>query len=409
LSLVPEMSIAENLFLGTWPTGPVGIRRAEMLARATEALGLAGLGELDPRRTVASLSIATQQLVEIARALMHRPQLLILDEPTSSLAAAEVNLVLDVVKRLAAEGVAVIYVSHRMAEIRQIAETATVMRDGAIVDTFPVGDRSTADIVALMLGEAAAETVATGRFEPDREVVLSVRGLDVPPKLTGVDLELRRGEILGVSGVLGAGRSELLRALAGVEKVTAGRIEVFGTEVRRPTRARMQSLGIGFTPEGRKDEGIIGPLSVAENIVLTDWRSVRGPVGLSTSAVSGAAREIVRKLAVKTASPSTPIENLSGGNQQKAVIGRWLHAGSRIMLLDEPTRGVDVEAKAQIYDLVRALAAQGTSVVFVSSEVEELVAVCDRVVVLRGGRVAEEFRAPGIALDQLLTASIKEH
>lgn len=409
LSLVPEMSVAENLFLGNWPSGLGGIQRTVMQSQAREALATAGLSGLDPRQTVASLSIATRQLVEIARALMHRPRLLILDEPTSSLATAEVAVVLDVVKRLAREGVAVVYVSHRMAEIRQICETATVMRDGEVIETFTVGEYSTAEIVHLMLGEVTEELNATGRFRQDTDVVLSVRGLDVPPKLAGIDLDLHRGEILGVSGVLGSGRSELLRAIAGVDKITAGTITAFGAEVRRPTRARMQRLGIGFTPEGRKDEGIVSPLSVAENIVFTRWKAVSGAFGLSRTSVNASAQDVIDKLSIKTHSPTTPIENLSGGNQQKAVIGRWLHAGSAIMLFDEPTRGVDVEAKAQIYDLVRALADDGTSIIFVSSEVEELVAVCDRVLVLRKGKIAQEFRAPGIDLSELLTASIAEH
>lgn len=409
LSLVGEMTVAENLFLGDWPAGRLGIDTRTMQSRAKEALSLAGLGSLDPRRTVSSLNVATQQLVEIARALMHEPRLLILDEPTSSLAGAEVDTVLSVVRRLADEGVAVIYVSHRMAEIRQVCQTATVMRDGKMVDTFDIGQRDTAEIVHLMLGEVTGELQETGRFYPDAEVVLEARGLTVEPKLFGIDLELRRGEVLGITGVLGSGRSELLRALAGVDKPDAGTISVFGTVVSRPTRRRMQQLGVGFTPEERKAEGIVGPLSVAENIVLTDWRSVsRGPA-LAGSAVAASARGVIKNLSIKTHTPSTPIEQLSGGNQQKAVIGRWLHAGSKIMLLDEPTRGVDVEAKAQIYDLIRELAQDETSIVFVSSEVEELVAVCDRVLVLREGRIAAEFTAPGLALDQLLAASIAEH
>lgn len=409
LSLVPEMSVAENLFLGNWPRGAAGINLREMNRRARTALVTAGLEGLDPGSVVATLSLATQQLVEIARALMHEPKLLILDEPTSSLAAAEVDIVINVVGQLCESGVAVIYVSHRMAEIRQVAQTATVMRDGAIVETFDVGAKETSEIVHLMLGEVTDEFEASGQHEEGRPVVMSARGLCVPGKLQDVDIDLHKGEILGVSGVLGAGRSELLRALAGVDPASAGTVSVQGETVGRPTRRRMQDLGVGFTPEGRKDEGIIGPLSVAENTVLTDWSKVSGKVGLDKGAVRNAAMDIIERLSVKTHDENTPIENLSGGNQQKVVIGRWLHAGSSVLLLDEPTRGVDVEAKAQIYELVRKLAEQGTSIIFVSSEVEELVAVCDRVVVLRGGGVAEEFLAPGIDLGELMTASIKEH
>lgn len=408
LSLVPEMTVAENLFLGRWPSNAFGINTSDMRSSALGALSVAGLESLNPEQTVGALDLATQQLVEIARALLHRPKVLILDEPTSSLGATEVTTVLSVVKRLSREGVAIIYVSHRMNEIREICDSVTVMRDGLIIDTFTVGERSTSDIVHLMLGEASSDFEASGEYLAEAEVILKVTDLAVPPKLTGVNFTLRRGEVLGISGLLGAGRSELLRAIAGVEPLVYGEIEAFNRLVVRPSRSKMQRLGIGFTPEDRKSEGIIGPLSITENIVLTDWRKVsRGPA-LSVSIMKRRAQKIIASLRIRTEDSDTPIMNLSGGNQQKAVIGRWLHAESPILLLDEPTRGVDVEAKTQIYDLIRELSDNGTSIIFVSSEDEELVSVCDRILVLRDGRLVREFRAPAINLSDVVAASMSD-
>nr|WP_246345107.1 ATP-binding cassette domain-containing protein [Conexibacter arvalis] len=264
-----------------------------------------------------------------------------------------------------------------------------------------------------MLGDAAAEASAVAAdvrsgHEPG-DVVLSLRNLALAPKLEDVSLELRRGEVLGIAGLQGAGRTELVRCIAGFEQAERGEIAIDGEPIARPTPARMLALGVGMTPENRKADGIVPELGVDENIVLARFpRAGRGPL-ISLDAVRRAAEELRARLDIKTARIDLPIGSLSGGNQQKAVIGRWLHAGSRILLLDEPTRGVDVESKAQIYRLARDLAAEGAAIVFVSSELEELPLVCDRVLVLRGGRVAAEHRAPDLSLDAIVADTITEH
>ncbi len=404
LSLVPGMSIVENLFLGHWPSrgGVLDHGAMDRLCRA--ALGDLGLA-LDPARRVETLSPAERQLVEIARALLGEPRVVILDEPTSSLAAAEVERLFGAVRRLAAAGIAVLYVSHRMAEIREIAATATVMRDGRVVDTVPVAGASTAEIVRMMLGHEAGEDrrvtrVATG------PAVLEARGLVSRPKLAGVDFTLRRGEVLGFAGLLGAGRTELLHAIAGLAPLQAGTVAMNGRDLAGQSYAQRVRAGLGFTPESRKEDGIVPLLGVDENIVASDFGKVTRFGVLSRRRVAAAADEVIARIGIKAARAATPIGTLSGGNQQKAVIGRWLHAGSQILLLDEPTRGVDVEAKAQIYHIVRQLAAAGRSVVFVSSEVEELPNVCDRVLVLKQGRFVEEFTAPDIRTELLMAACL---
>ncbi|RST17735.1 sugar ABC transporter ATP-binding protein, partial [Streptomyces sp. WAC04770] len=310
--------------------------------------------------------------------------------------------------RISAAGVAVVYVSHRLDEIRQVARSVTVVRDGSVVDTVDVQEATTAQIVALMLGEAAREQepFAPRTVDRSREPLLSVRGLTLAPKLEGVDLDLYAGEVLGIGGLLGSGRSELLRSIAGFEPAAERTVAFEGRPVARPTAAAMKRLGVGMTPEDRKGEGIVPLLGVGENMTMSWFAGVSGRAGLSPRRAGEAGAELVRRLAVKTPGLDTPIVNLSGGNQQKAVIGRWLHARSRVLLLDEPTRGVDVEAKQQIYRLIRSLADEGAAVVFVSGELEELPLVCDRVLTLQHGRFTREFLAPDITLDDIMAATM---
>ncbi|WP_411036551.1 sugar ABC transporter ATP-binding protein [Shinella sp. BYT-45] len=407
LSLVPGMSITENLFLGRWPRRAGILDYDAMEAEARVAMQRLGL-EMPPSDLVAGLSPAERQLVEIARVLLGKPKLVILDEPTSSLAAAEAEKVMAAVKRIAEDGIAVIYISHRMNEIRQIARSATIMRDGRIIDTVDVAGADTREIVRLMLGSEAAQSAVFETQARDK-VVLEVSDLAFAPKLNSVSFQLRQGEVLGIAGLLGAGRTELLQAIMGVRPFDGGRIAVDGISVGRPRYRAMLERGFGYTPESRKEEGIVPLLGVDENMVATDFAAVSHHGILSARHIAQATRNVIARLHVKTADTGTPIGTLSGGNQQKVVIGRWIHAGSRVLLLDEPTRGVDVEAKAQIYAIIRQLAAEGRSVIFVSSEIEELPLVCDRVLVLREGRLLEEFTSPNIDQDAVMAACIAGH
>jgi len=404
LSLVRDMSIAENMFLGVWPRRMGVLDHRDMADRAAEALANLGLS-LDPGTMIAALSPAERQLVEIARAMMGDPRLVILDEPTSSLAAAEVEQVFAAVRRVQALGAALIYVSHRMKEIREIADTATVMRDGRVISTLPIGAADTREIVRMMLGhdEKKDEMVVPHAAGP---VLLGVRNIAYRPKLEDVSFELRQGEVLGIAGLLGAGRTELLRIIAGLETADAGTVTLDGADVTQEDWSGMLKRGLGMTPESRKDDGIVPLLGIDENTVMADTRAVSSYGVLSARRIAAATRDIVARMSVKAPKTTTPIGTLSGGNQQKIVIGRWVYAGSRLLLLDEPTRGVDVEAKSQIYAIIRRLAAEGKSIIFVSSEIEELPKVCDRVLVLRDGRIVETFTAPDIDADELMTASI---
>ncbi|KQV70118.1 sugar ABC transporter ATP-binding protein [Rhizobium sp. Root1220] len=407
LSLVPGMTLAENLFLGRWPRKGGIIQYADMEAEASAAMARLGLDRA-PNTLVASLSPAERQLLEIARVLLGKPKLVILDEPTSSLAAAEAEKVMAAVTRIASEGIAVIYVSHRMNEIRQIAHSATIMRDGRIIETLDVKGADTREIVRLMLGVEASKAATLDNRSQD-QTVLEVHDLALAPKLSSASFQLKVGEVLGIAGLLGSGRTELLQAIMGVRSRDRGEVLVDGVSVRSGRYKQMISAGFGYTPESRKEEGIVPLLGVDENTLSTNFSDVSRNGILSAKMMADATRKVIQRLHIKTAQTDTPIGTLSGGNQQKVVIGRWVYANSRVLLLDEPTRGVDVEAKAQIYAIIRQLAAEGRSVIFVSSEIEELPLVCDRVLVLRDGTLQEEFKSPNIDQDALMAACIAGH
>ena len=410
LSVVRSLSVAENVWLGRWPVaaGRFGIDWERMRREAARALHELEL-DIDPDRELGRLSIAEQQMVEIGRAISQRARVLILDEPTSSLARQEADVLLDLVVRIAAQGVAVIYISHRMDEIQRVASTVTVMRDGNVVGTIPAAEASTDTVVGMMLGAAKmtdrppAETTRTRD-----DVILAVRGLHAPPKVAGVSFELHRGEVLGIAGLLGSGRTELLRCIAGCDHPSEGEIEVAGRRVRSGSVASMIEMGVAMTPEDRRREGLVPFLSVRENLVLSSWRSVTHLGAISWTRAAKKAAQIIGDLEIRAPSQDTLSQTLSGGNQQKVVIGKWLGGNTRVLLMDEPTRGVDVQAKQQLYAIVRGLAADGMGIVFVSSELEELLIACDRILVLRGGAIAAELPVATTSLEQLVGLATQE-
>lgn len=391
LSIVPGLTVAENIMLGQWPHGkvPGALDRRALFQEARQALKEFDF-DLPLEVEAASLTLAQWQLIEIARAVAHRGRLLILDEPTSSLSDREVRLLMDRVRLLAARGVAIIFVSHRMQEIQQIAHSITVMRDGSVVDTVPAKGVTTQQIVEMMIGEQQHVRLSAQRTM-STEVILSVRHLTLSSRLQDISFDLHRGEILGLAGLLGSGRTEILRCIMGMMSPNSGTIAVNGTTVRRPSLRRMRRLGIGMTPEDRRGEGFVPFLSTKENLALAGWRYfARGGI-ISEQALQRNAQDLIARLSIVVASPQVSVMTLSGGNQQKVVIGKWLSAHVHILLLDEPTRGVDVQAKEQIYSLIQDLSMNGMSILFVSSEMDELWSVCDRILTLNMGRVVGDF------------------
>lgn len=407
LAIVPELSVAENIYLGRWgdASGRRGfVNRAVLEQKAAAQLSELGV-ELDPQAKAGRISIAHQQIVEIARALSFRPRVLILDEPTSSLPVTEVDHLLEMVKRLAARGVAIIYVSHRMDEIPRIAHSVTVLRDGRHVCTRPIGELNTAEIVRLMTGGETPSFVHSSRSGTDA-VALRVEGV-FDEKLSNVSFELRQGEIVGLAGLLGSGRTRLLRTIYGLSSPTAGKIVVMGRSDGRRSPADTIAAGVGFAPEDRKRQGLALNMSVSNNLVMSCPGKIQWAGFLSPRREDAIASRMINRLSIKVADPNRSVGTLSGGNQQKVVLGKCLSAGVKILLLDEPTRGVDIEAKNQIYDLLHTLAANGASILVASSEVEELFLMCHRLIIMAQGRIVATKRIDDISLEDAMQLAME--
>ncbi|HHY84435.1 MAG TPA: sugar ABC transporter ATP-binding protein [Verrucomicrobia bacterium] len=387
LALAPHLSVTENILLGVEPVlGPL-VKWKEARARARAALREVGLESLSPDVPVRELSLARQQLVEIARAVALECRVLVLDEPTSSLTAQDVQKLFDLIRRLKARGISVIYISHFLEEVKEISDRFTVLRDGETVGTGTTAEASTDRIIALMVGRSVTDLYPRSPREPG-ETVLEVKGLSGHRKPEAASLELRRGEVLGISGLVGAGRTELLRAIFGLDRVKSGAIRV-AAHVGRASPARRWAQRVGMVSEDRKTEGLALRLSVADNITLPRLRGL-GPLGLVLPSRQRAACERwIERMSLKCQSAAQSVGALSGGNQQKVAIARLLHADVDVLLLDEPTRGVDVGSKAQIYRLIDELATRGKAVLMISSYIPELLGVCDRIAVMSRGRLGE--------------------
>jgi ABC-type sugar transport system ATPase subunit len=410
MSLVMGLSVAENILLGRWPRsrrwGVQTIDTRRTIGEAREALDLMGV-DLNPRLAVRRLSVPQRQMVEIAKAVSFKPKVLILDEPTSSLPAHEVDALLALVRRLAGRGVAVIYVSHRLQELPRVADSLTVFRDGRQVGTVPMKDASPERIVQMMIGAEWKRSSVTPRGSTGG-IRLSVRKATRSHVIRDISFDLHEGEVLGIAGLLGSGRTELLRAIFGLDRLDSGSIVVNGREVPRPTPIRMKSLGVGMTPEDRKGQGIVAALSVAKNLTLTSLDRVsRGRV-ISPRAERELAGGMVKALSIRTPGIGVLARALSGGNQQKLVIGKWLNSQVQVLLMDEPTRGIDIEAKNQVYGLVRELAGRGISIIFVSSEIDEVLEVSDRILVINGGRITADLPIGQATLEKVLAIAMSD-
>ena len=390
-SLAPHLSVAENIFMGRLPTSRAGLidrrRLVEDTAVVAERLGLA----IDPGAPVSRLSVAHRQMVEIAKALSRDARLIVLDEPSAVLADSELDGLFNVMRRLAERGVAFVYISHRLKEVFRITSRVTVMKDGRVVATEPTSELTPERLIRLMVGRDLGDIYPARAAVADGVPALTVRGLTRRGAFEGVDLTVRAGEIVGVAGLAGSGRTELLRALHGADAVDGGTVEVFGEEARLRSPQDAIALGIGLLTEDRKADGLLLLQSVATNVTVSRMGEV-APAGLIDT---GRERRIVagyvERLSIRTPSTSTRVRNLSGGNQQKVIFAKWLNARCRILLVDEPTRGVDVGAKREIYQLLDGLAQGGVAIVMVSSELPEILGMSDRIVVMREGRVTAEL------------------
>jgi ABC-type sugar transport system ATPase subunit len=391
LSLARAMTVADNIFQGRMLTNRFGFIQARRMAdESRQHLAALGVVDIDPHTLVKHLSVSQMQLIEIAKAVSLDAKLLIMDEPTSSLTTGEITKLLEIMRGLRAKGVSILFITHKLEEVLGVADRITVLRDGRYLDTLAAGEVSTEQLVTLMVGrefERRPHRQFLTDFS-DREVVLEVQDLCVGDRVRNASFVLHRGEVLGLTGLVGAGRTELLQGILGYTPATSGTIQVDGkvVDIRHPSDALR--LGMGMVPENRKEQGVFLRLSVLDNLTMAHLRTLAGPLGLvDRRRAAEAAGRYVSELAIKTPSLGQLAQNLSGGNQQKAVIGRWLMHGPRILFLDEPTHGIDVGAKAEIYRIIDAISRQGVSVVLLSSELPEVLNLCDRIMVMHRGEI----------------------
>ena len=404
-ALVPQLSVAENIFLGQERLGSAGLvdwpgtyDQAEILLRKVGA-------NFSARIRVRDLGTGQRQLVEIAKALSMKARVLILDEPTAALSRGEAERLFGLVRELAASGVGIIYVSHRLEEIAGLVNRVTVLRDGRSMGTFPASALDRRKIVGLITGH---DTPAGKRSQrPDREPgeeILTLRNLSRPGEYEDICLSVRRGEIAVITGLLGAGRTELLETVFGVRAAKAGEIRVLGRSARFRGPDEAIAAGIALVPEDRRGQGLIEGLAVFKNISLASLADFVGGLGLRLRDEIARAGEVIRDLSIRTPSPTTPARFLSGGNQQKVVIGKWMLTSAELILFDEPTQGLDVGAKDEIYALMDRLAEKGKAILVVSSDMAEVLEIADRVIAMRHGRIVGEFRGDAIRTAVIMSA-----
>ncbi|MEQ1768579.1 MAG: sugar ABC transporter ATP-binding protein [Devosia sp.] len=411
LSVLPDLSVADNISITQPPTRFGLIDHRAQRRRAEELLARVGCEDIDPRERVGSLPLSRRQMVEIAKALGRNPRLLILDEATSALTAADVERVYGILHKLRDQGLSLLYISHRMHEIEELADEISVFRNGRHIRTFAKGDCSNAEIVQMMIGRDVTNvfppkpvrSAATGAIKPE----LEVKSLGWAGRLNDISFSVNKGEIVGLGGLDGQGQREILLALFGVLRGVTGSISVHGQpgSISSPVAATKKRAGLALIPEDRKTEGLMLPMSIADNITLASLGDLSRGFAIDTAAESKAVDAMVEKLKIKVGKVTDPVGTLSGGNQQKVVLARWLLKGSSILLLNDPTRGIDVGTKQEIYRLLRDLADQGSTIVLYSTDYDELIGCCDRVLILYGGQVVRTLEGDDITETNIIASS----
>ncbi|MGN0979465.1 MAG: sugar ABC transporter ATP-binding protein [Candidatus Avoscillospira sp.] len=407
LNLMQDLTVAENIFIGREPSKGVFLDKAKQNQMAQELLDSLHL-HISPTTVVKRLTVAKQQMVEIAKSLsFNNTKVLIMDEPSAALTESEIEDLFVFIRRLKATGVGIIYISHRMDELKEITDRITVMRDGQYVDTVDTASTPMEQIVKMMVGRTIyEEPKSKSNVVPDAPVILECEGL-VSDDVKNVSFKLKKGEILGFAGLMGAGRTETMRLVCGADKRDAGTIKVNGKEVKIHSPKDAVAAGIGYLSEDRKRFGLCLGLSVADNTAMAALDSLSGPIFVSDKKIEARAQEYVDKIRTKTPSVKTLVRSLSGGNQQKVVISKWLLRDCDILIFDEPTRGIDVGAKSEIYKLMNQLAAEGKSIIMISSELPELLRMSDRIMVMCEGRVTGELDIAEATQENIMTFATK--
>jgi len=401
----PDLSVAENLVLGRTDGGWFGrVPWAQMTRDANRLMDLLGV-RIDVTRPMRGLSIADQQMVEIARALASDSRLIIMDEPTAPLTPKEVATLFAIARRLRDEGRTIVFISHRLEEVRALCDRVTIFRDGNKIATDTIGNLSDGDIIRLMIGRPLKEYMHKARSHIG-EVALKVEGLTLPGAFSDISFEVHKGEIVGLGGLVGAGRTDVARAIFGVAPAAAGTVSIDGKRVTISDPAQAIDLGLAFVPEDRATAGIFRTLPVEQNITAAVPRLI-APSGFIRRALEKAmAMDSVRRMSIRLASLRQPIGELSGGNQQKAILARWLLTDPSVLILDEPTRGIDIGVKAEFYDMIGELAASGRAILLISSELPELLALCDRILVMSEGRLTADIPRAEATQEAIMSAAV---
>jgi len=404
-SLVPELSVAENVFLNQLGKTGFWMKWGKMKKKAEEIINSIGFS-INPSLRAGNLSIAQQQIVEIAKALSENVKVLILDEPSAVLGPQEIQKLFDILDRLKKEGVAIIYISHHLSEIFQIADRVTVLKDGTSSGSLRVSETDRDSIIKLMLGRTL-DAMYPLRDSVVGEEIFKAVDIRFADKVKGVSLALKAGEIVGIAGLVGSGRSETVRAIFAADKRKKGKIFLSGKELQLRSPRNAVRNGIGMVPEDRKQHGVILALTVKQNISLTNFKGITDHFGfINAKKECKNAIELIRKLAIKTENENQEVVKLSGGNQQKVALAKWLNRDCKVLMIDEPTRGVDVGAKVEIYNLLHDLSNKGVAMLVVSSESSELMGICDRILVMRKGRIQGELAKMDYSEEDILRLSI---
>lgn len=399
MSLVPGLSVAENIFLGRLPKKNNAIDWNKTYQMAGELLKKMKV-DIDPREKLSRLSMWQWQVVEITKALSFNPKVILLDEPTSALAQNEVQNLFEAIRALKNQGVIVIYISHKLQELPQIADTVTVLRDGKLIGTVRMKEVDNKDIIGMMFGDVKIQSRPKDIKVRD-EVIMEVKGLSRKGWFQDVNFKLYKGEVLGIAGMLGSGRTELLRGIFGADPVDSGEVVIDGKSCKNANPIKMVKAGVGLTPENRKTEGLILIHSIRDNLCYASMNITADGWVENKRKRNAFAEKQVQELEIKIPTLDAPCSSLSGGNQQKVVVGNWLNTGPKIMLYDEPSRGVDVNAKQQVFEIMWAESRKGISTIFVSTELEELLEVCHRILIMRDGKIVDEVNPDELSTSEL--------
>ncbi len=406
LTLVPDMTVLENIFLNIEPKKRFGIvDKRKMLEKLNALMDRYDI-HIDTETVVKRMSVAQQQMTEILKLLLHDPSIIILDEPTSALARKEVEKLYAIMRAMTAQGKTVIFISHRMEEVFEISDRITVFKDGEKVGTRKIKEINEEDLIKMMVGRPLNNIFPHGNEIDESQVVFEAREIEVEGSVHGVSFQVKKGAVLGIAGLAGHGQTELLNSIAGVIPKKSGQVLINGTEVNTKKSWKAIEAGIAIVPEDRKTEGLMLALSVRKNLTVASLKKYTQGFSLSSKKEKGFVSDMIRKLSIKTASAELPVQSLSGGNQQKVALGKGLAINPKVLLFNEPTRGIDVEAKSEFYKIMRDLAREGVAVIITSSDLMEIVGMCDNIVVMYEGKVTGELGKQDITEENIMRYAV---